>query len=371
MWTDKGDIKGPFEKYHGILTKYGCTDEDVLSLQNMWNEPHRVYHNQEHLDEIISLIEHWKVTHPTLTDTEFDLYILTAIFHDAIYDPKSNENELRSGELFAKMCPKASDIKTLDINNGGPIIYSVSDIVYGMILDTKDHTQKPTSFYSETFLAFDLNGMSFGSLSRMISDEKKIMREFGFVDYDVYHNTRGTKFLEKFAPHIKKAINPNSRVDEYLDWYKTQTPKIAVFAGTFFPFHKGHLDILKRAERVFDKVIVLVCVNPGKNNSTSDVANYVINDLQKKLPNNQVEFYTGMLHNYIKSKNYPLSVIKGLRNASDFDSEKLQLRYMEDMLPDINIVYIVSDRKYEHVSSSGIKQIQYMGAIDEANEYLP
>jgi predicted metal-dependent HD superfamily phosphohydrolase len=194
----------------------------------MWNEPHRVYHNQEHLDEIISLIEHWKITHPTLTETEFELYILTAIFHDAIYDPRSivpGENELKSAELFLKMCPNASKS---ELNREGNPYKSVSDFVYGMILDTKDHTQKPTSYYSEQFLAFDLHGMAFGSLSRMISDEKKIMREFGFVDYETYHNTRGTKFLEKFAPHIKKAINPNSRVDEYLDWYKTTTPKIAV-----------------------------------------------------------------------------------------------------------------------------------------------
>jgi phosphopantetheine adenylyltransferase len=116
---------------------------------------------------------------------------------------------------------------------------------------------------------------------------------------------------------------------------------------------------------------VLVCVNPGKSNNIADVKKYASEELSKILPNNQVEFYEGMLHNYVKSKKYPLSIVKGLRNASDFDSEKLQLRYMEDMMPDINIVYIVSDRKYEHVSSSGIKSIQGMGAVDEAKVYLP
>lgn len=368
MWTDKGDLKGPFEKYHGILTKYGCSDEDIVKLQSMWNEPHRVYHNQDHLDEIISLIEHWKITHPNITETEFELYILAAFFHDAVYDPRNinGENETESAELFLKMCPNASKS---ELNSHGNPYKSVAEFVNGMILDTKDHTKKPSSFYSEQFLCFDLNGMMFGTLSRMISDEKKIMREFGFVDYSIYHDTRGTKFLEKFAPHIK-SINPSTRVYEYLDWYKNNIPKIAVFAGTFYPFHKGHLNILQRAERVFDKVIVLVCVNPGKNNNMYEVQKYVENDLRKKLPNNQVEFFDGMLHNYIKSKNYPISIVKGLRNASDFDAEKLQLRYMEDMFPDINIVYIVSDRKYEHVSSSGIKQIQSMGAVDEAKEYL-
>jgi len=370
MWSDR-DLKGPFLKYRDILTKYGCSDEDIAKLQSMWNEPHRVYHNQEHLDEIISLIENWKsptIIDGKMTETEFDLFILTAIFHDAIYDPraKSGENELNSAELFLKMCPKAAES---ELNPQGNPYKSVSDFVYGMILDTKDHTQEPSSTYSRVFLEYDLHGMINGSLSRMISDEAKIMREYGFVDYETYHNVRGTQFLEKFAPHIKK-LNPNSKVEEYLDWYKNRTPNIAIFAGSFYPFHKGHLDILKRAERIFDKVIVLLCVNPGKNNNSEHVKGYIINELRGKLPNNQIEFFDGMLHNYIKKLSYPVSIVKGLRNASDFDSEKLQLRYMEDMCPDINIVYIVSDRKYEHISSSGIKQIQSMGALSEAKEYL-
>ena len=366
MWTDKGDIKGPFEKYHGILTKYGCTDENILSLQNMWNEPHRVYHNQDHLDEIITLIENWKISHSNMTETEMDLYVLTAIFHDAIYDPKSKSNELDSAELFLKMCPLA---KKTELNEAGQPYKSVSEFVYDMIIDTKDHTKKPSSWYSGQFLIFDLHGLIFGTMSRKIEDEAKIMREFGFVDYAEYKDKRGTLFLNRYATHIKN-MHPHSNVMEYVDWYENRTPKIAIFAGTFFPFHRGHLDILQRAERIFDKVIVLVCVNPGKNNDSYNVQQYVKNELSKKLPNNQVEFFDGMLHDYVKKLNYPVSIVKGLRNASDFDSEKLQLRYMEDMYPDINIVYIVSDRKYEHVSSSGIKMIQSMGALKEAEKYL-
>jgi len=360
MWTDKGDINGTFEKYHGILTKYGCTDADVLDLQNRWNEPHRVYHNQEHLDEILGLIEHrkfyLKATSDPMSDADYENLICIAFFHDAVYDPgvSGGNNEAESFKLFAKMC------KSVNADQVALIKFAIQDTV--------DHTQEPSSPLSKLFLTFDLHGMMHGSLSRMISDESKIMREFGFVDYDTYHNVRGTKFLEKFAPHIKK-INPDSKVEEYLDWFKNQKPRIAIYPGSFYPFHKGHLDILKRAERMFDKVIILMCVNPSKSNNAEVIKSYMI-ELRKKLPNNQIEFHDGMLHNYIKLLNYPVSIVKGLRNASDFDAEKLQLRYMEDMCPDINIVYVVSDRKYEHVSSSAIKQIQSMGAINEAKEYL-
>ena len=67
--------------------------------------------------------------------------------------------------------------------------------------------------------------------------------------------------------------------------------------------------------------------------------------------------FEGMLTDYVKSKSYPVSIVKGLRNPTDFDSERLQLRFMEDMDPNINIIYIISDRKYEHLSSSAIRQI--------------
>lgn len=369
MWTDTGEIKGPFEKYHSILIKYGCSESDIVKLQAMWNEPHRFYHNQEHLDEILHLIEQdCKITNVhNYNETEFELFILVAFFHDAVYDPKADKkmNELKSAELFLIMCPLSEKVENLMPND---LYKTVGEFGYGMILDTIDHTQKPSSAYSEKFLEFDLNGMIHGDVSRMIKDEGKIMREFGFVDYNTYKNVRGTQFLEKFAAHIKSKY-PNSKVDSYLDWYKNYTPKIAIYPGTFYPFHKGHLDILKRAERVFDKVVILMCVNPGKNNDAEKVKAHM-HEVRLKLPNNQIEFFDGMLHNYIKKLNYPVSLIKGLRNASDFDAEKLQLRYMEDMCPDINIVYIVSDRKYEHISSSGIKQIQSMGATEEAKEYL-
>ena len=367
MWTDKGELNSTFTKYHPILTKYGCTDDDVLNLQNMWNEPHRVYHNQEHLEEILGLIENLRSTRPNMTEVAFDIFVLAAFFHDAVYDPKSKTNEEDSAELFLKTCYKATDIYntgTIEVDNPAG---TVTNFVYAMILDTKDHTKNPSSYFSGQFLIFDLNGMINGSVSRMIADEGKIMREFGFVDFDVYKNVRGTMFLDKFATHIK-SINKDSKVEEYIDWYKNRTPKIAVFAGSFFPFHRGHHDILKRAERIFDKVIVLLCINPSKNNNSEQVKEYIEKDLSKKLPNNQIEFFSGMVHEYVKSKNYPLSVVKGLRNASDFDSEKLQLRYMEDFYPDINIVYIVSDRKFEHVSSTGVKQIQSFGA--NADHYL-
>lgn len=355
MWTDKGEITDVFELYGNILRKYGCSDDDILDLQMRWNEPHRVYHNQEHLEEILGLIE------KSSEILAHDALVLCAFFHDAVYDPKSKTNEEDSFALFETMCIKKSPSKEM--------LPLLEEVGY-MILDTKDHTKKPHSVTSAKFLELDLNGLINGSLSRMILDEKKLFREFGFVDYSIYKKSRKELFLDRFAPHIKK-MNPNSKIDEYIDWFVNYTPKIAVFAGTFFPFHLGHLDILKRAEEMFDKVIVLLCINPKKSNDNTKVIEYIEKELRPKLPNNQIDFYNGMLHEYVKGCGYPITVVKGLRNPSDFDSEKIQLRYMEDMHPGIKITYIICDRRFEHVSSSGITMIQQMkGGSVEASKYL-
>lgn len=370
MWTDKGEIKGPFYHYHDILTKYGCSDENKVKLQAMWNEPHRVYHSQEHLEEILSLIEKWKIGQPDIMNTmlvpglpkriaesEYEALILAAFFHDAMYDPKSQTNEEDSAVLYSNMC--AFKYTHFELTRA---------LVHGMILDTKDHTKKPSSDLSAKFLEFDLHGLLYGSLSRMISDENKIMREFGFVDFTLYKDTRGTKFLEKFAPHIK-SINPQSNIDSYLDWYKNRIPKIAVYPGSFNPLHLGHLDVLKKAERIFDKVILAVGINPDKPGSKLMTID-LVEALRKKLPNNQVESFEGMLTEYINTKKYPITIIKGLRNPVDFDYEKHQLRFMEDMDDNISIAYIISDRKYEHLSSSAIRQIHAVNP-ELIKKYIP
>lgn len=244
--------------------------------------------------------------------------------------------------------------------------YPDADLVEAMILDTKDHSKPASSVLSDLFLGFDLHGLCNGTLNRMISDEKKMFREYGYVDYGVYQTTRA-KILESFAPHIKKR-NPESKIDEYVDWFKNRKAKIGFYVGSFYPFHRGHLDILQKAERTFDKVVILLADNPAKKIPKVDRESYAA-ELQKKLPNNQIEISDIMLHKLLKNLPYPVTIVKGLRNASDFDAEKLQLRYMEDMDENINVVYIVGDRKYEHISSSGVKAVQSFDP-SEAEKYL-
>ena len=357
-------LKGPFNEHALVLSQFGCSEKNVLKLQEMWNEPHRYYHNQEHLEEILSLAEKsYTGNDPRMVDGKsnprmgdllhsYYMLIVAAFFHDAVYDPMSNLNEEKSATLMFKMCDSSADL----------------DVIEKIILDTKDHTKPASSKLSEMFLEFDLHGLANGSVSRMIEDEKKIFKEYGFVDYSMYKMRRG-EILESFIPYILKK-NPDSKVREYIDWFKNRDVKIAVYPGTFFPFHRGHLDILQKAERVFDKVILAFGMNPAKPDERKPRFKY-LEEMRANMPNHQIEIFEGMATEYVKSKNYPVSVVKGLRNPTDFDAERLQLRFMEDMDPSINIVYIISDRKYEHLSSSAIRMIQAIGEKEKPGESSP
>jgi len=145
--------------------------------------------------------------------------------------------------------------------------------------------------------------------------------------------------------------------------------RLAVYPGSFNPFHKGHLDILKKAEVIFDEVIIAIGVNPEKN---VDEKINKPETLRFQLPGKKVEEFSGFLVDYIQQKEeegYDVTLVRGLRNGVDLDYEVNQLRVMKDQKPDVKMVFIPCDIKYEHISSS---MIRAMEKIQEgsASEYL-
>src|SRR5690606_40032059 len=111
-------------------------------------------------------------------------------------------------------------------------------------------------------------------------------------------------------------------------------PGIAVFAGTFNPFHKGHFNVLQKAEKIFDKVIVAF----GKNPDKSDLRRFPV---PQTITNRQIEEYRGLLTTFIAGLGHDVVVIRGLRNSTDFQYEQNQYRYLQELMPGIRIV----DRK--------------------------
>ena len=144
-----------------------------------------------------------------------------------------------------------------------------------------------------------------------------------------------------------KVNNPD--LQNLIKYIETRKPKIGLYAGSFNPFHKGHYNILEKAEAIFDKVIVAQGHNIEKPKPTFE--------FPKALEYRQCETYSGLLTDFIRELGYDVTLIRGLRNTTDLQYELTQYRYFQDMLPGIKTVSILCDKEFEHISSSSIRNL--------------
>lgn len=145
--------------------------------------------------------------------------------------------------------------------------------------------------------------------------------------------------------------------------------RIAVYPGSFDPVTNGHLDIIKRASKMFDKVIVLVSYNSKKNGGTFTPAERV--DFLKRcidIPNVCVDSYQGLLADYVKIAK-ATAIVKGLRAVSDFEDEFQQALVNRQLAPDIDTVFLVSSIEHMYLSSSAVKEIGTLGG--EIKHFVP
>jgi pantetheine-phosphate adenylyltransferase len=136
---------------------------------------------------------------------------------------------------------------------------------------------------------------------------------------------------------------------------------IAVYPGSFDPVTFGHLDIVERGARIFDKVIIAVMVNPHKNPLFSvEERKELIRRAVEHIPNVEVDSFPGLLVNYVQEKNASV-IIKGLRAVSDFESELQMASMNKHMYNDAETFFLPTSSKYSHLSSSIIKEIARHG----------
>ena len=137
--------------------------------------------------------------------------------------------------------------------------------------------------------------------------------------------------------------------------------KVAIYPGSFDPITNGHLDILKRAARIFDKIIVLVAVN-GNKNSRFSVKERVemIKEATKDMPNVEVESYDGLTVKYAKEHNAH-TLIRGLRAVSDFEYEFRLASANEFADSDIEMVFFMARGDKTFISSSAIIELHDSG----------
>lgn len=144
----------------------------------------------------------------------------------------------------------------------------------------------------------------------------------------------------------------------------------AVYPGSFDPVTYGHLDIIQRGAKVFDKVVVAVLENPSKKPLfTVQERTQLLREVTQEIENVEIEAFHGLLVDYMRLKEAN-TIIKGLRAVSDFEYE-LQMASINRTLNDqVETFFMMTNNKYSFLSSSIVKQVaQYNGSVKDFVPY--
>ena len=145
--------------------------------------------------------------------------------------------------------------------------------------------------------------------------------------------------------------------------------KIAIYPGSFDPVTSGHLNIIRRAANIFDKLIVCVMVNSGKNPMFSREERVeLIKKVTSDLPNVEVDCSDELLAEYAKRKGSCV-IVKGLRAGSDFENEFQMAMINHKINPNLDTMFLTAEHQYMYMSSSMVKELGYYDV--DLSDFLP
>lgn len=324
-------IKAQTNVYGKILS------DNVISA---YSEPHRYWHGLKHLQEVFTRVVSYGLGTP---DQIAMLY--AAIYHDVVYDSYSSNNEEKSVQFMRD---------DLLINNTSILSKDIIDAAAQYILDTKNLN------VDNMFTRIDRSLFTSTNVKDYIDYGKAIWKEYNRYDWK--------DFLKEHIKIVRELMIMPAAA-QYISILESHKPSAAIYPGSFNPYHIGHKSIADKIDKMFDKVIIAKGLNADK----MDVAEFGELSIYDRRPygNYQgIEFY-GMLSDLYThySKYYNVTIVKGIRNSTDLEYEKVQERFLKELLPEINIIYIFADAKYEHISSSALRNLtKYDRPIDN---YIP
>ena len=146
--------------------------------------------------------------------------------------------------------------------------------------------------------------------------------------------------------------------------------KIAIYPGSFDPVTTGHLNIIQRASKIFDKLIVCVMVNAGKRSPmfTREERVELIRRVTKDIPNVEVDCSSELLADYARRKG-DCVIVKGLRAGSDFENEFQMALINRKINPNLDTMFLTAEHQFTYLSSSMVKEL---GSYDvDLTDFLP
>lgn len=145
--------------------------------------------------------------------------------------------------------------------------------------------------------------------------------------------------------------------------------KKAIYPGSFDPVTVGHLDIIKRASKLVDELIVVVLINESKTPFFSlEERVLMLEDELKELDNVKVTCYKGLLVDFAKKENVN-AIIRGLRGNVDFQYEIIMAQTNKALSESIETIFLITDSKYSYISSSTVKEVAAFGG--DISKFVP
>ncbi len=137
--------------------------------------------------------------------------------------------------------------------------------------------------------------------------------------------------------------------------------KIAICPGSFDPPTDGHINIIKRARKQFDKIIVAIAKNTSKNTIfTTEERIEMLREIFKKCKDIEVDSFDGLLVDYCRKIGCH-TLVRGIRNMSDYEYEFQMALANKTLYPELEFIYLMTEGQYSHLSSSIIKELIMLG----------
>ncbi len=301
-------------------------------LAARWCERHRTWHGPRHLARMLDAF----AGEPDSGTRE--ILLLAAAYHDAVYHPLRRDNEEASARLLLHHARDRHD----------PVVVRAAELV-----NASSWTLVPTDDLTWRFWEADTRPLANeGTLSDRLAYERAVFREYQCVPWPHYRAKRA-EFLANWASRFPAQ---RAGAEVCLELLRGLRPRMAVYPGSFNPFHLGHLSILQRAERVFDKVVIGLALNRQKPGAASDLDQRHA-ALRERLRFHEVVTIPGLITRFLDEFGAPLAVVRGVRDGTDLEAELRYSRFLEELRPGTNVVWIGCEGELQHLSSSAIREL--------------